>query len=124
MTTLYKKNGRRYVPMGNVNEWVDHWPYGHHLVTSQPGSRLTRYNINPDTAALRAAIDCCRSQLQDIIMSKMEMQPTRKLTGDQMQAWQQFVQAMGDERFIITYPSVAELVESVIDTLLQASQQQ
>lgn len=54
MTTLYVKRGRRYYPVSERDEY-ESFPQGAHLVICEPGSRLTRFNVNPDRAGLLAA---------------------------------------------------------------------
>ena len=53
---FYEKIGRRYRP---VYEWdqglMDAMPRGTHLVMCYPGGQSTRYNVDPNLAALIAA---------------------------------------------------------------------
>ena len=59
-TTLYTKQGRRYVPYGNVSDWNRHGDImrsGEFRLTHCVGDGSTRYiySVTPDTAAFLAA---------------------------------------------------------------------
>ena len=67
MTTLYKKVGRRYRPVAEHEEW-DSYPEGAHLVVCRPGSRLSRFDIDPDRAGLLAAAEPLRAEIRTLVM--------------------------------------------------------
>jgi hypothetical protein len=53
---FYEKVGRRYKPVREYdNDFLDSVPKGSHLVMSYPGGKSTRYNIDPNYAAMIAA---------------------------------------------------------------------
>lgn len=65
--TLYRKVGRRYIPV--AEEFVfDSFREGCHLVVCKPGLKTTVYNINPDYATLLAAFDACRDKMAEAIV--------------------------------------------------------
>ena len=120
--TLYAKKGRRYIPVSEEKEW-DAWPHGSHLVVSHPkGGRLTRFNIDPDHAALLAAAEPLRDKIKDVVVQHLAMRPSKRpVTLAQQAAWNRFSKAMGNDRFIVEYPSVAELADAVVGLLVEAA---
>lgn len=113
MNTLYEKRGRRYVPVAE-SVAIDSLPSGAHLVVVEPGIRSVTRRIDPAEAAIRAA---CRSIEKDVsraLLNGLEMRTTsRSLTPKQANAWQALKDAMGDDRFIVEYPSAQEIVNEV-----------
>ena len=122
MTTLYKKVGRRYRPVAEHEEW-DSYPEGAHLVVCRPGSTMRRFNIDPDRAGLLAAAEPLRDQIQALVVEKMRMRPTKRpLTLKQRQAWETFKGVMGQDGYILEYPSVAAIADAVVDLIVGAKQ--
>ena len=120
MTTLYKKVGKRYRPVAEHEEW-DSYPEGAHLVVCRPGSTMRRFNIDPDRAGLLAAAEPLREQIMAIVVEKMRMRPTKRpLTPQQRQAWETFKGVMGQDGYLLEYPSVAEIADAVVDLIVGA----
>ena len=122
MTTLYKKVGRRYRPVAEHEEW-DSYPEGAHLVVCRPGSTMRRFDIDPDRAGLLAAAEPLRDQIMAIVVEKMRMRPTKRpLTLKQRQAWETFKGVMGQDGYLLEYPSVGEIADAVVDLIVGARQ--
>jgi len=122
MTTLYKKVGRRYKPVAEHEEW-DSYPEGAHLVVCRPGSTMRRFDIDPDRAGLLAAAEPLREQIRALVVElhKMRMRPTKRpLTLKQRQAWETFKGVMGQDGYILEYPSVAAIADAVVDLIVGA----
>ena len=52
----YEKVGRRYKPVAEYDpDYMDSFPKGNHLVICYPGGKSTKYNVDPNRAALIAA---------------------------------------------------------------------
>jgi hypothetical protein len=118
-TTLYAKRGRRYYPAAEHECW-DSYPEGAHLVVCRPGSRLTRFHINPDHAGLLAAAEPMRDQIKALVMEAMRMRPTRPpVTPRQAAAWRAFQAAMGNDGYSVEYASVGEIADAVVDLVLR-----
>ena len=119
MTTLYRKKGRRYVPVAEEDTWADNrWPEGFSLVYCRPGSRSARFSINPDTAGMQAAIMEREDKLQDILLDAMAVRPRiRPITPRQRAAWEALIAAFGDDRFLLEYASAQEVIWRVVDVL-------
>ena len=124
MTTLYKKVGKRYRPVAEHEEW-DSYPEGAHLVVCSPGSTMRRFNIDPDRAGLLAAAEPLREQIRALVVElhKMRMLPTKRpLTLQQRQAWETFKGVMGQDGYLLEYPSVGEIADAVVDLIVGARQ--
>lgn len=119
MTTLYEKIGRRYKPAAERDEW-DAWPKGSHLVVVEPGIRMCRYNVEPDRAAVLAAVGGMRQAICDLVREKLRMRPRRPpVTLAQQAAWCRFQRAMGDDAYCVEYASVQEIADAVADLVAQ-----
>lgn len=114
-TTLYRKQGRRYVP---VSEWEvqgNDWRAGHHLTVVAPGISFTRYAVNPDKAALLAALYLHRDECIEAIRKMTEARPNIKepLTPAQVRAWEQWKAACG-AMYAVQIPAVAECFDAIV----------
>ena len=115
--TLYRRQGRRYVPVSEAM-YSDSFPKGHHLVMVEPGRRLIRYNIDPDYVALTAAAEIVRDRVADAIYQASRLRPRCKdLTKEQLAAWQQFIDAMGEEGRLVDSASANDIALEVIAVL-------
>jgi len=120
MTTLYEKVGRRYRPVREERYW-DSWPAGFHLVYADPkGGRSFRFSINPDTAALHAAAREKEDALRKVLNDALAMRPTKRaVTVRQANAWRNFQEAMGNDRYAVEYESVHGIIDAMIAELLR-----
>lgn len=75
MNTVYKKRGRKYEPVG-VMEELDIKPYGYYLVKVEEGCTTTRYDVEPATAPLLAAMLEHEDAVIDEVLSWLEGRPT------------------------------------------------
>lgn len=71
---LYRKVGRRYVPWGRVYD-DGAWPLGAHLVIVQPALQTTRYGIEPDRAAVLAALGEQREAIRQAVAEALKERP-------------------------------------------------
>ena len=119
MTTLYEKRGRRYHPVAE-RDTFDSWTNGAHLVVCKPGSRVVRFSIDPDHAALMAAVEPLRDKISDIVIAALAMKPsTRPITPKQRAAWAAFERAMGDDRFCLEYNGARGVADEVARVILE-----
>lgn len=117
MTTLYVKRGRRYYPVSERDEY-ESFPHGAHLVICEPGSRLTRFSVSPDRAGLLAAAEPARERIRLAVVDALAMRPTKlPVTPEQRRAWESFVAAMGNDGYIVEYPSVNEVADRAIKAI-------
>lgn len=90
---LYKKIGRRYVP---VQEYVDMtgWSEGDYLVQVRPGVKSAqRLRLNPDYPAALAALREAEEAMIAAVQTASEAEPDRKLNPKQQEARDAFVAA-------------------------------
>lgn len=110
---LYERQGRRYVAVHEYDPIVmDSFPKGTHLVMCYPGGKSTRYNVDPNYAAMIAAGRVAEDALSQAIVKASEIRPHRKpITPAQRDAWAAMAEAFGDDRYYIEIPSAREIAE-------------
>jgi hypothetical protein len=109
----YIKQGRRYVPVAEYDQdLMSSFPKGAHIVMSYPGGQSTRYNINPDYAAMIAAGRIAEDAIAKAIYAESEARPKqRPITKRQKAAWEEMKAAFGDELFSLNFSSARDLAE-------------
>jgi hypothetical protein len=119
MTTLYKKVGRRYVPVAEYsNEAIDSFPKGTHLVMCYPGGQSRRFNIDPNYAAMIAAGRVAEDAICESMRKASEMKPQRTpITLGQKKAWEKLAKEFGDELCPLTYGSIRDHAEAGIKAM-------
>lgn len=116
---FYEKVGRRYKPVYEYDqELMTAFPKGTHIVMCYPGGSSTRYNIDPNYAAMIAA----GRVAEDVICQRMyeasEAQPKEHpITKRQRAAWEEMKAAFGDEMFSLTFKSTRDLAEAGIQAM-------
>lgn len=112
--TYYKKEGRKYIPVYEYDqELMDAMPKGTHLIMSYPGGQSTRYNINPNHAAMIAAGRVAEDAICSAIVKASELRPQREpLTDGQIRAWKRLKKEFGDDMFGLRGVSVRDCVEA------------
>ena len=112
----YEKVGRRYVPVLEYDsELMSSFNKGAHLIISRPGGNSTRYNINPNYAAMIAAGYVAKEAIIKAIFEASEAKPkSQPLTERQRAAWKEMKAAFGDEMFSLEFDSIAQLVDKGI----------
>ena len=121
--TYYVKRGRRYQPVSYYDQQLmqDGFPEGCHLVRVQGNSTQRKYQVEPDRAALTAAMIEAQDYLcqQLVAVSAPELDRHRPITPELERDWEQLVQRHGDELRRITYPSAWDMSQRVIETMGQ-----
>ena len=109
----YIKQGRHYVPVAEYDQdLMSSFPKGAHIVMSYPGGQSTRYNINPDYAAMIAAGRIAEDAIAKAIYAESEARPKqRPITKRQKAAWEEMKAAFGDELFSLNFSSARDLAE-------------
>ena len=117
--TYYEKRGRRYVPVSEYDSDLFHsMSKGSHLVMCYPGGSSTRYNVNPNHAALIAASRVAEDAMCDAMYKASEMMPKRKpVTQKQQKAWRDLQRAFGDDLFALHTESSKGIAEAGIRAL-------
>lgn len=118
--TYYKKdeNGD-FVPVSYYDSNVmESLPYGSHLVRVAPGRGATRYHIDPDNAAVIAALEYARDAIVDELVSFSRAKPSQKpVTAMQKEAWDNMKEAFGNDMVALQYSSPHEVADGVIGEL-------
>ena len=85
----YEKVGRKYVPVKEYDsDFLSAFPKSTHLVMSYPGGQSTRYNIDPNDAAMIAAGRVAEDAICSAMVKASELKPQRTpLTKEQLRAW-------------------------------------
>ena len=117
----YEKRGRRYVPVSEYDGDLYHsMTKGSHLVMCYPGGQSTRYNIEPNYAAMIAAGRAAEFAMCDAIRRAGEIRPkTKALTPEQLEAWEHLIKVFGEDARIIEQASAKEIAEAGIQALIQ-----
>ena len=120
-TIFYKKEGRKYVPVYEYDqELLDAYPRGTHVVVCYPGGESTRFNINPNHAAMIAAGRVAEDAISQAIYQASELKPKeRPITPRQREAWEELKKAFGDEFFSLTFPSSRYLAEVGVKAMME-----
>jgi len=115
----YEKRGRRYVPVAEYDsDLMDAFHKGTHLVQVYPGGSSTRYNINPNYAAMIAASRVAENAMCDAIHRASELRPKRKLlTQKQMDAWNHLIEVFGEEARCLDQASSRDIAEAGVNAL-------
>lgn len=122
-TVFYKKVGRKYVAVSEYDqELMDAFPKGTHIVMCYPGGQSTRYNIDPNYAAMIAAGRVAEDAISKKIMEASELRMQRhdrerKLTESQKAAWENLVKEFGDTAKQLEWPSIRECAEAGVQAM-------
>ena len=118
---FYEKVGRRYKPVYEYDQtMMDAFPKGTHLVMCYPGGQSTRYNINPNYAAMIAAARVAEDAISNSIMEASKLRvPARDqpLTPAQLKAWKALAKAFGEERYALEWCSYREAAEAGVKAM-------
>lgn len=115
---LYKKVGRRYVPVKQMETW-DYYPEGFWLVHIKPGCKSITRLIDPDRAALEAIKRLNADVLADLLLKASAARTDKEpVTPAQREAWEACRRAFGG-MFYVVYPSAQEIVSKFIDLAAQ-----
>lgn len=121
-TIFYKKVGRRYEAVYEYDQTLmDALPKGNHLISVYPGGRSTRYNVDPNYAALIAAGRVAEDAISKHIMEKSALRtPERNkpITPEQKAAWEKLAELMGSDRYALEYCSYREAAEEGVKAMM------
>ena len=125
---FYEKVGRRYKPVYEYDQTLmDAFPKGTHIVICYPGGQSTRYNIDPNYAAMIAAGRVAEDAISKKLMEASEIRMQRpdrerKLTEGQKAAWENLVKEFGDSARQLEWPSIRECAEAAVQTMQDEAQ--
>ena len=119
---FYEKVGRRYKPVAEYDsDYLDSFPKGNHLVMCYPGGRSTKYNVDPNRAALIAAGRVAHDKMREAIYEAASMHRREHegtvLTDEQLRAWKKFEKVMGERGKYIQFKSTHDIAEAGLKVL-------
>jgi hypothetical protein len=122
--TFYEKVGRRYKPVYEYDSTLlDSFPKGNHLVQVYPGGKLTRYNVDPNYAAMIAAGRVAEEKISDEIRKVSDLRPRKTpLTEGQRRAWKKLNKEFGDEVHVLEWPSAREVAEKAVKAMVEEAE--
>lgn len=115
----YEKVGRRYRPVSEYDSTLmDSFPRGTHLIQVYPGGKSTRYNVDPNHAAMIAAGRVARDAISRRLMEASDLRlPQKPLTDQQRDAWENLVRVFGDSARRLEWPSAYEVAEAAVNAM-------
>jgi hypothetical protein len=117
---FYEKRGRRYVPVSEYDhQLLDAFPRGTHIVMCYPGGKSTRYNIDPNYAAMIAAGRIAEDAITQSIQYSTELRPmNREMDEDLQQRWKEFIATVPEHfRFMFTHGSARDAAEAGVQAM-------
>jgi hypothetical protein len=120
---FYEKVGSRYKPVYEYDQTLmDAFPKGTHIVMCYPGGQSTRYNVDPNYAAMIAAGRLAEDAISKKMMEASEIRLQRKdrdkqLTPSQRAAWDNLVNEFGESAKQLEWDSVREIAEAGVDAM-------
>lgn len=120
-TVFYKKVGRRYEPVYEYDQTLmDALPKGTHLIQVYPGGQSTRYNVDPNYAAMIAAGRVAADRISEAIVKASDLRPkSAPITEEQRAAWDRLVEVMGPEAKCLEWPSAREAAERAVEAMME-----
>ena len=121
---LYKKVGRRYVPVScYAPECLDALPKGAHLIMVDDQWAVRKYNVDPDRGAVMWAIELHRDALLRAISGAGRLKPRSGVpfTEAQHTAWKAFEKEMGGCVTTLQGPSASYILDALSDAIIEAT---
>jgi len=128
-TIFYKKVGRKYESVYEYDQTLmDALPKGSHLICVYPGGKSTRYDVDPNYAAMIAAGRVAEEAISKKLMEASELRlqrkdRERKLTEEEKAAWDNLVRVFGDSARQLEWPSVRECTEAGVKAMQEEADQ-
>lgn len=119
---VVQSSGRvKYVPVHEYDSDLNNaLPRGAHLIMCQPGGQSTRYNVEPNHAAMIAAGKVAESVIANIIHKQGQLRPMTKrpMTDEQRDAYEHFMSTLPEEdRYYMTYGSSLDAARAAVDAM-------
>jgi hypothetical protein len=111
---FYEKVGRKYKPVHEYDsDLCSALPKGTHLIICYPGGQSTRYNIDPNYAAMIAAGRVAEDAMSDAIRTASELRPQKNpITPGQKKAWEKLAREFGDDLATLQINSARDIAEA------------
>jgi hypothetical protein len=111
-TVFYKKIGRRYEPVSEYSdELLDSFSYDTVTMVHCKKNGWSRYyKVDPDFEALDAALMVLREDLVNMMVSVMELRPSKQpFTDRQRELWNELKESFNDQDFYCIRESVYDM---------------
>ena len=120
--TIYIKSGRRYKPIYEYDQKVcDSFPIGSHLVVSEPGHQITRYNVSPNFAPVLAALASGREAFVNALQKATLLTPQKKLNAKELTAFEAWKKATGEETRMLESASASDVYDAFEKAIIEAT---
>ena len=123
---FYEKIGRRYRAVSEYDSlFMDALPRGSHLIQVYPGGKSTRYNVEPNYAAMIAAGRVAEDAISTAISQATEIrrqqryESKQELTAGQKAAWEKLVEEFGPDARQLEWASVRECAEAGTQAMIE-----
>lgn len=115
----YEKVGRRYRPVAEYDkDFMSAMPKGSHLVMIYPGGSSTRFNIDPNYAAMIAAGRLAEDAICRALNQASEMRPAgTPITPAQQRAWKKLAKEFGDDLCTLKGASIRDIAEAGVKAM-------
>jgi len=112
--TYYEKVGNRYKPVSEYDpEFTDSLPWGFHLIHSRPRGQSRAFHVNPHTVAMTAASILAKETLVNALNKAVMFKPkTMPITSEQQDAWNKFIDVMGEDGRVLSGVSMYDIAEA------------
>lgn len=127
---FYEKKGSRYYPVSEYDpDLVYALPKGAHMILVYPGGQSTKYNVDPNYAAMIAAGRVAEDAISKAIMDSTEIRRNYRsrsnetpLTPEQKAAWEHLVEVFGDDAKQLEWPAARECAEAGINAIMEEAE--
>jgi hypothetical protein len=122
--TFYVKRGKKYIPVSEYDVEVhDSIRHGTHLVINHLGCRMYVYDVEPDNAAMIAAIRIFKEYLVKSLHHASEARPKTgnrtAFTESQMKAYNKLKEELGEHTYYFEFASLNDIAEQAIDNFIE-----
>ena len=107
---------RPYVEIGESDRDGSYYPHGAHLIVAQPRSRLVKFDVKPEYAAVEAALQAARDGMEKAMQKATAMAPEKRKYTKKELAGIAAMRAIVGETFSLRYEgvSMSDIVEAGI----------
>lgn len=120
----YEKVGQRYKPVSEYDsDFLDSFAKGTHLVMSYPGGKSTRYNIDPNYAAMIAAGRVAEDAVAESIRKALDLRPQKQpITERQQKLWRELAESFKQDDYPIIRPAARDATEAAVKAMMQEAE--
>ena len=117
--TLYRKAGRRYVPVEERFDRLTRFPAGSWVLVVEPGHACCVTRLPDVSDAVVAALQKFRPVLEDALADAARLRPDQDRTPIPEEKWEKIKAVLGDKPLWLTGPSVGDAVRAAVEKFAQ-----